>query len=228
MKTNPDINNQDRRDVPAREFNWSKAMARRLAQTDISANTISVFGVIAALLAALAFVATRETTELTRHILWIAAGLFIGLRLLCNMLDGMVAVEWGKRSPVGALYNEIPDRLSDFIILLGAGYSVGGHASLGLLAAFTAVFTAYVRVAARSVGAPSDFGGPMAKPQRMAILILSAAYQGFTPDSWHFVWGESNYGLMTIALALITLGSIVTAILRIGRAAKYLNTHPAP
>ncbi|MBS3955170.1 MAG: CDP-alcohol phosphatidyltransferase family protein [Methylomicrobium sp.] len=226
MKINPDKSNEDRRDVPAREFKGSKVLAHRLAQTNISANMISVFGVIAAILASLAFLATPETTELTRRILWISAGLFIGLRLLCNMLDGMVAVEWGKSSPVGALYNEIPDRLSDFIILLGAGYSLGGNVNLGFLAAFTAVFTAYVRVAAKSVGAPSDFGGPMAKPQRMAILILCTAYLGFTPESWHFVWGESNFGLISVALGLITLGSIVTAFLRIRRAAYYLNTHP--
>ena len=29
-------------------------------------------------------------------------------RLLCNLLDGMVAVEGGKRSKSGELYNDVP------------------------------------------------------------------------------------------------------------------------
>lgn len=221
---NSDSAHSDRRDVPARELKWSKILARRLAQTHISANMISVAGVIAAFIAALALIATRQTEGFAQHALWIIAGLFVGMRLLCNMLDGMVAVEWNKSSPVGALYNEIPDRLSDLIILFGAGYSLGGHQALGYWAAFSAVFTAYVRVAARSVDAPSDFGGPMAKPQRMAVIILCAAYLGFTPESWHLSWGSAGYGLMTLALALITVGSIATAVLRVRRAAQYLNS----
>lgn len=221
MSSNPRIS--DRRNVPAREQKWSKFLARRLAQANISPNSISMAGVIAALCAAAALVATRETEGLSQNFLWIAAGALVGLRLICNMLDGMVAVEWGRSSAVGALYNEIPDRLSDLVILLGAGYSAGGHQALGYWAAFSAVFTAYVRVAARSVGAPSDFGGPMAKQQRMAVIIICAAYLGFTPYTWHFSWGESAYSLMALALGLITIGSVVTAILRIRRAARFLN-----
>lgn len=217
-----DFRSSDRRDVPARELVWSKVLARKLAHANVSANTISVAGVAAAVLAAAAFAATRVADGLTLHVAWIAAGLFVGLRLLCNMLDGMVAVEWGKGSPVGALYNEIPDRLSDWIILVGAGYSLGGHEVLGYWAGFTAVFTAYVRVAARSVDAPSDFGGPMAKPHRMAVLIVCTAYLGLAPASWRPVWGVSGYGLMSFALLLITIGSIWTAVLRIRRAARYL------
>lgn len=223
---NVDPNDSDRRNVPARTQGWSKFLARKLAQANVSANAISVAGVFAALFAALAMVATRDAAGFVQNGLWIAAGFFVGLRLTCNMLDGMVAVEWGRSSAVGSLYNEIPDRLSDLIILLGAGYSAGGHPELGYWAAFAAVFTAYVRVAARSVDAPSDFGGPMAKPQRMAVLIVCSAWMGFTPDSWHFSFGESAYGLMTVALALITAGSVLTAILRVRRAAAFLNQQP--
>jgi phosphatidylglycerophosphate synthase len=47
----------------------------------------------------------------------------IQLRLLCNLLDGMLAVEGGLKTPLGELYNEIPDRLADVAILAGAGAS---------------------------------------------------------------------------------------------------------
>lgn len=222
---NQESANSDRRHVPARELGWSKSLARLLAHANISANAISLAGVAAAALAAVALAATRGTEGIVQHALWITAGFLVGTRLLCNMLDGMVAVEWGKASPVGALYNEIPDRVADLLILAGAGFSAGGHELLGYAAAFSAVFTAYVRVAARSVGAPSDFGGPMAKPMRMAIVIVCCAYLGFTPDAWRLQFGASGYGLMTLALAIIALGSVVTCVLRVRRAAHYLHAN---
>jgi len=224
MATDGKSSSSDRRTVPARERRWSKAAARYLAQANVSPDAISICGVLAALTAALALALTAGADSAARHLLWIFAGTMAGMRLICNMLDGMVAVEWGKRSPVGALYNEIPDRVADFAILLGAGYSYGGHVALGYIAASMALFTAYVRVAARSVGAPSDFGGPMAKPRRMAAVIVTAAYLGFTPAAWHFTWGETQqYGLMTAALLLIAVGSVATAVLRLRRAARYLR-----
>lgn len=222
---NSESANSDRRHVPARELGWSKSLARRLAQANVSANAISLAGVGAAALAATALVATDYADGVLQHALWIAAGLLVGMRLLCNMLDGMVAVEWGRASPVGALYNEIPDRIADLLILLGAGFSAGGHELLGYAAAFAAVFTAYVRVAARSVGAPSDFGGPMAKPMRMAIVIVCCAYLGFSPQAWHPQFGAAGYGLMSLALIVIALGSVVTCGLRLRRAARYLNAN---
>ena len=50
----------------------------------------------------------------------------IQLRLIANLLDGLVAVEGGKRTPTGELYNEAPDRIADTAVLVGAGYAVGG------------------------------------------------------------------------------------------------------
>ena len=47
------------------------------------------------------------------------------LRLLCNMLDGMVAVEGGKGSRTGEIYNEVPDRIADPLLLVPAGYAIG-------------------------------------------------------------------------------------------------------
>lgn len=76
-------------------------------------------------------------------------------RLICNLLDGMVAVEGGLRSPVGAVFNDLPDRVSDSLILIGAGYGLAGFITyapqLGWAAALMAVMTAYVRGARRQL-----------------------------------------------------------------------------
>lgn len=65
-------------------------------------------------------------------------------RLLCNLFDGMVAIEGGKRSENGDLFNDIPDRFSDVLLLVPAGYIAGGWGiELAWLAAILAIMTAY-------------------------------------------------------------------------------------
>ena len=78
-------------------------------------------------------------------ILPVLAAVFIQCRLLCNLFDGMVAVEGGKGTPSGELFNDIPDRIADPLILIAAGYAttvVPWAAPLGWAAGLGAVFGA--------------------------------------------------------------------------------------
>ena len=56
------------------------------------------------------------------------------------------------KAACGNRYNEVPDRIADLIILIAAGFAVGGSPTVGLLAAVVAVFVAYVRTMGASVG----------------------------------------------------------------------------
>ncbi|WP_135451271.1 hypothetical protein [Tabrizicola caldifontis] len=77
------------------------------------------------------------------QILWlILASVSIQMRLICNLIDGMVAVEGGQGEKDGAFWNEAPDRLSDHLLLTGAGIAAG-NPGLGALAAALAIATAY-------------------------------------------------------------------------------------
>jgi len=91
---------------------------------------------------------------------WLVAALGAQLRLTANMLDGMVALASGRDSKVGELYNEVPDRVSDAAVFIGAGYAWGGNVALGYIATILAIFTAYVRAAGKIAGAPNEFRGP--------------------------------------------------------------------
>jgi hypothetical protein len=65
-----------------------------------------------------------------------------------------------------SIFNDIPDRISDALLLVSAGYAISiisWGAALGWCAALLAVMTAYVRTLAASLGAPVNFQGPMAK-----------------------------------------------------------------
>jgi len=217
-------NSPNRRRLKLRGIGWVKSLARYLAGRNISPNKISVFGLIIAFLAGGAFVLTTNQTGIDR-LLWMTGVILIIVRILANTLDGMVAIECGHSTRVGLLYNEAPDRIADAVILIGAGYSDGGSAELGYLAACIALFVSYVRVLAHDSGAPMDFSGSMAKGQRMIIIMVSATYMALAPVAWQVRWGpDQQWSIMAIALIVVVLGGILTATRRLGKAGNYLRS----
>ena len=58
-----------------------------------------------------------------RAALYFGAAAMIQLRLVCNLIDGMVAVEGGLGTKTGDVFNDLPDRLADVLLLAGAGYA---------------------------------------------------------------------------------------------------------
>jgi len=201
----------DRRPIAARNLRISNAVTDTLAGWGMSPNAISVWSMAFAAASSLCFWSTSFENQSTR-LLWILAGFFILMRLLANMFDGMVAIKSGTTSPVGELYNEVPDRVSDTVIIVGVGYGLGGWDSISYVAALGAMFTAYVRAVGKGAGARQEFCGPLAKQQRMFILIAASVYLGLTPSSWHPQFGtHSQHGLMTLVLIVIAVGSFYTA-----------------
>ncbi|RMA40801.1 CDP-alcohol phosphatidyltransferase family protein [Rhodophyticola porphyridii] len=199
-----------RRPIASRNVRIIQGAARRLAASDISANQISQASIGFAALAAVAFwLSGIGGTGLAIAMLLLAA-LAVQLRLLCNLLDGMVAIEGGKSAPDGPFWNEAPDRLADILILAGLGMAAGNLA-LGLVAATLAVTTAYLRELGRAEGAPADFSGPMAKPHRMAAVTLGAAVAAI-----ELAVAGSSLSLRVV-LWIIIVGALVTVLRRAAR-----------
>ena len=91
-----------------------------------------------------------------------------------------------------------------------------------------AVFVAYVRAMGKTVGAANDFSGPMAKPQRMAIVTVLAAFMCVAPRQWRngfeVQWlGGFMLGLTDVVLWVIVVGCVITAVRRLVRTAKFLE-----
>lgn len=140
------------------------------------------------------------------------------------MLDGMVALASGRDSKIGELYNEVPDRVSDAAVFIGAGYACGGNVVLGFIATILAIFTAYVRAAGKIAGAPNEFGGPMAKQHRMLVITIACLFSVVLPRSWQiFHFGNLELGVMAIALSIIIAGCLVTVAVRLQRIARALR-----
>jgi phosphatidylglycerophosphate synthase len=210
-----------RRPISARKSGWAQAIARRLASSSITPNQISIASIAFAAMAGAAFFFAGASNGAARIGLLIAGALGCQARLLCNLFDGMVAVEGGKATKDGSFWNEVPDRIADIVILVGAGYGVAAagfiDADLGWAAATFAVLTAYVRELGRASGAPADYSGPMAKPHRMAAITAGAGLALFEP-----LWGWSGHSL-ALALAIVAIGSAFTAVRRAARLVRALR-----
>lgn len=204
----------DRRPIAARDWQPIQAAAATLVRAQASPNAISVAGMVSACIGGFLLAETARAPA-AAWLLFLAGALCVQLRLLANVLDGMVALGRGVASPVGELYNEVPDRISDAVILVGLGYAALDPA-LGLLAALLAMLTAYVRTTGRAAGAPSDFRGPMAKQQRMAIVTGIAVFCAIAPVSW-------TLPALNAALWLIAIGSAATALRRLAGIAGNLR-----
>jgi len=211
----------DRRPIATRNRKWAQAATAWLATRNVSPNAISIVGMCACIIGGIALGLTSVSDY---RILWLIAAGGAQLRLTGNMLDGMVALASGRASKVGELYNEIPDRVSDAAVFIGAGFAWGGNIALGYIATILAIFTAYVRAAGKIAGAPNEFCGPMAKQHRMLVITLVCLYSAITPRSWQMItFNDSQIGLMTLALAVIVVGCVITVIRRVGRIAHGLK-----
>ncbi|MBC7661178.1 MAG: CDP-alcohol phosphatidyltransferase family protein [Chitinophagaceae bacterium] len=217
---------ENRRPVASRNTSWAARISTFLKNAGVSPNTISISSSVFALIGATAFIMSCCAVDPVTRGLWLVLGLAGILGRLCaNLFDGMVAVEGGLKTPAGELFNDIPDRISDLVLLVAAGYVAAQGVEhpelwiqLGWAAGALAIMTAYLRFVGAAQGVGHFFLGPFAKQQRMAALnaacVLSIALEP------HLLAVGT---IFRTALGAIVLGSIVTCIRRVRAIAGALN-----
>ncbi len=204
----------ERREVASRGNKWIQGLSGRLVRSAVTPNQISS--------ASIAFAALVPVGLFVVQGAWGALLAIVGIqaRLLCNVVDGLVAVEGGKQSALGALYNELPDRVADSIVLVALGYALGLPAA-GWLAALLAALTAYVRVFGGALGQPQRFLGPMAKQHRMATATAALVLMIAAALGW---WSEQAAWLARGLLWVVVVGSAITCWRRTHAIARDLKT----
>jgi phosphatidylglycerophosphate synthase len=207
----------DRRPIASRKAGWARWLTRWLASTPITPNQISIASIAAAAVAGGALWAAGPSDGALRVALLLIAVLGCQVRLLCNLMDGLVAIEAGRQAPDGAFWNEFPDRIADILILVGLGLGLGLPA-LGWAAAALAVLAAYTRELGRACGLPANFSGPMAKPHRMAAVTLGALVATLEP-----LWSGGGEVLL-ITLWAVVIGTALTIARRARRIVTLLRT----
>lgn len=193
----------DRRPVKMRANQHLHRSARFLSERGATANGVSLGSIGCAVVAAAALVMIPVRPE-DKLLFSLIASVAILARGLCNLLDGLIAIENKRATATGAFYNEAPDRLSDALILVGAGLAWRLDAtglSAGLLLSLLAIGTAYIRALGKTLTGEDDFRGPMAKPHRIAILSLSLPVVALLP---------SSFCAMEIVLTVLAGGTLLT------------------
>lgn len=204
---------ENRRPIASRDTGWAKKTASILAQKNISPNTISIFSILFALISLLAFY--LDHIGIGYHLLYMLLAIVaIQGRLIMNLLDGMVAVEHNKKSAVGGLFNEVPDRISDTLTIFGVGLLAKGlpyGMDLAYLAIILSITTAYIRTLGASLNCGHYFSGPMAKQHRMALICLGCVTA---------IWYNPVFYYLLI---IMNLGLIITCYRRLSKIAACLN-----
>jgi CDP-diacylglycerol--glycerol-3-phosphate 3-phosphatidyltransferase len=131
----------------------------------------------------------------------LAVAALLAARLACANLDGGVAREGNRSTPFGSVLNELGDRAAELAVL--AGCLAIAPAWLVLAAALAATLPSWVALAGAAAGLTRIQGGPVGKTERCLLLALLA-----------------GTGLVTAFLAILAIGSALTALARLARLAR--------
>jgi len=194
---------ENRRPLTSRNSAWAGKLASWAVTRGITPNQISQASMGFAAAGFALYAMSAQVAGIAQFLALLLAAATIQARLICNLIDGMVAIEGGKGAKDGPFWNEAPDRVSDFLFLAGAGLAANQPA-LGLFAASLAIATAYIRELGRAEGFPPDFSGPLAKPQRMAVLTAGTAVAALYASEW----------TLTVTLWIVAAGTATTILRR--------------
>lgn len=175
-------------------------LTQRLAAAGISANQVTIAAVILSGLAGLAVVLRPDARWP-----WLLLPAVLLIRMALNAIDGMLAREFGMRSNLGAVLNELGDVASD--LALYAPLAVLPGVSAGWLGTFllVVVVTELAGVVAVQIGASRRYDGPLGKSDRAFVVgvVALALGLGVEPEHW-----------LNPGLAVLTLFGLVTIVNR--------------
>ncbi|MFF8954409.1 CDP-alcohol phosphatidyltransferase family protein [Streptomyces sp. NPDC014894] len=163
-----------------------------LVRREVSPDALTAAGVVCAAGAAAAL------AWLPAPLAALPVAVLLAARLACANLDGALARETGRTSRRGALLNELGDRAADLAVL--AGFLTLAPLWLVAVAALAATLPSWVSLAGAAAGARRLNGGPAGKTERCLLAVVAAATGWAVP-----------------VLIVIAAGSLLTALLRLGR-----------
>jgi len=136
--------------------------------------------------------------------LWLVPPLLI-LRLLFNLMDGLVARERGLASMWGEVKNEFGDRIADVAIFLGLAFGGYVDTRLAALALALILCVSYLGVLGKPLAGERVYGGIFWKGDRMISLAVFTLYPVLTGNLASYNW----------YLALAALAATVTIVQRL-------------
>ena len=176
-----------------------RPLVGKLAASGITANAVTVLAMLISLLLA----AWLYQSGPTQPALFLLLPAWMFLRMALNAIDGMLAREFGQKSPLGAYLNELTDVFSDAALYLPfVQISPFGWGCVGSLIFLSAV-SEMAGALGPMVGAPRQYDGPMGKSDRAFLFGALGLWLGLAGSlpGWLF-W------LLPIASTAIVLNII--------------------
>jgi len=164
---------------------WQKRLATveaLLVKWHIHPNLITLSGTVCAGLMGITLAASARWPWLVLAVAPLAIG-----RLAANALDGLVARRIGLATSWGEVYNECSDRISDILVFAGLAFNSHVIASLAWGVLVLILFNSYLGTVAKAAGGKRQFGGFLAKADRMiyiGIFSLVALFLGSAAWNW--------------------------------------------
>lgn len=180
-------------------------IAQSLFQWKVSPTMINISGFVFATVAGVLFFFPSTLSYSLIPLLFF-------LRIMANALDGMVARLANESSEWGEYLNELFDKFSDAIIFLLCTISGHGNSTLGIITVTLVLLTSFTGTLSKTPHGKRIYSGIMGKPDRMFIMGLASVLQLFNIP---YIW--------SIALAIISIGSVITVIIRMNEAYRELS-----
>lgn len=162
----------------------------------IHPDIITLAGVGCAALMAVALAQSASKPWLTLIIAPLAIA-----RLAANALDGLVARRSGLARPWGEVFNECCDRLADTLIFVGLACNPLVNVVLAWGTLVLVLLNSYLGTVAKAAGGKRQFGGLLAKADRMIYMALFS----FVP----LFYGSSAWNWLLLVFVPATLFTIV-------------------
>ena len=146
-----------------------RPLVRALAGAGVTANIVTRLAAVLSVALGIALALNPDNRGL-----WAVLPAFLFVRMALNAIDGMLAREFGQRSPRGAIINEGGDVVSDAALYLPFALLPGVAPWLVVVAVLLAWLTEFAGVLAQTVGASRRYDGPLGKSDRAFVFGLLA------------------------------------------------------
>lgn len=127
-------------------------------------------------------------------LLWGLLPVWLFVRMALNAIDGILAREFGQKSRLGALLNEMGDVVADAALFAPLALIPGINIAAVALFIWMALLTEFTGVLALLVNSPRRYDGPCGKSDRAALiglagLLIAGAYVWGWPIGGVLSWG---------------------------------------
>lgn len=174
-----------------------RPLVRQLAATGVTANSVTLLAMLISCGLGAWLLLAGDSHFFVLLPLWMF------LRMALNAIDGMLAREFGQKSPLGAYLNELTDVVSDAALYLPfVAVAPFGWASVGSVI-FLSALSEMTGALGPMIGADRRYDGPMGKSDRAFVFGCLGLWLGLAGDlpGWLF-W------LMPAVAAMIALNIV--------------------